>query len=249
MSHRTAAQELSTASGTDSSRWYHGVTRYQWLVLVIASLGWVFDVFEGQIVVSARNDVLKAVSRPGAEEFHFNLILGAFLLGGAVGGVLFGVLSDRVGRKRVMSYTILMYSAFTCVSALSQQWWHLASFRFLVAMGVGGEWAVASAMVAEVFPKRARAWSLGIFHASSVLGTYLAIAAGLCIPAIGWRGVFVMGAIPALLILWVRTSLREPDNWQRAQSSALAGVGEKLGSFADLFRGEWARSTLVGVGL
>jgi MFS family permease len=71
-----------------------------------------------------------------------------------------------------------MYSLFTCVTAFAQNWWQMAILRFLVAMGTGGEWAVASAMVAEVFPKRARAWSLGIFHASSVLGTYLAVLAG-----------------------------------------------------------------------
>ena len=99
-------------------------------------------------------------------------------MGGAVGGILFGMLSDRIGRKRVLSLTILFYSVFTCLSAFSQQWWHLAGLRFLVALGVGGEWAVASTLVAEVFPDKARARVGGIFHATSVLGVYLAVAAG-----------------------------------------------------------------------
>jgi len=90
---------------------------------------------------------------------------------------------------------------------------------------------------------------LGIFHASSVLGTYLAVAAGFFIPLIGWRWGFAMGAVPALLIVWIRTSLHEPENWQRARSSALAGVGEKLGSFGELFSPELLKSTIVGVGL
>src|SRR5262245_31190932 len=165
-----------------SDRWYAGVTGYQWLVLAIASLGWVFDVFEGQIFVASMNEVMKDLlpkgTPPGDVAFYNNVTFGAFLVGGALGGVLFGRLSDRLGRTRVMVYTILTYSLFTCLSAVSQAWWHVAVFRFLVALGVGGEWAVATALVAEVFPRKARAWSLAIFHASSVFGTYVAILAG-----------------------------------------------------------------------
>jgi MFS family permease len=177
-----------------TSAWYHGVTRYQWTVLAIASIGWVFDVFEGQIFVASMNEAMPSLLPTGTSRetiaYYNNITFGAFLLGGALGGVSFGILSDRIGRTRTMVWTIVMYSAFTCLSAVSKEWWHMAVFRFLVAMGVGGEWAVASAMVAEVFPKRARAWSLGIFHASSVLGTYMATAAGVFIvgnPNLGWR--------------------------------------------------------------
>ncbi len=238
-----------------SGRWYHGITRYQWLVLAIASLGWVFDVFEGQIFVASMNEAMPSlvpVGTPKADlPFYNNITFGAFLLGGALGGVAFGMLSDRIGRTRTMVWTIVMYSAFTCLSAASQTWWHMAVFRFLVAMGVGGEWAVASAMVAEVFPKRARAWSLAIFHASSVLGTYLAIAAGAFIVAderLGWKWGFVLGALPALLVIWVRLSLREPENWRHARDAARQG-GKPMGRVADLFDAGLVRHTLVGVGL
>src|SRR5687767_9192611 len=125
------------AQAADTSRWYEGVTRYQWLVLVIASLGWIFDVFEGQIFVASMNDAMPkllaaqhadepgyAPSR-GEIEYYNNIALIAFLLGGAIGGVVFGVVSDRIGRKKTMSYTILMYSVFTCVTAISQTWWHM----------------------------------------------------------------------------------------------------------------------------
>ncbi len=88
------------------------------------------------------------------------------------------MVSDRIGRTKTMILTILVYSLFTCVTAFSQTWWQIVIFRFLVALGTGGEWAVASAMVAEVFPQQARARSLGIFHASSVLGTCLAASPG-----------------------------------------------------------------------
>jgi MFS family permease len=277
----------------DSGPWYQGITRYQWLVLLIASLGWVFDVFEGQIFVASMNEAMPSLvdkgelaAREGITDpdeldarykgriaVYNNYALGAFLFGGALGGIFFGILSDRIGRKRTMSLTILFYSLFTCVSAFSQEWWHLAGLRFLVAMGVGGEWAVASAMVAEVFPRKARAHVGGIFHASSVFGTYLAVAAGTFLignaavhtwareqspgwladfvdPAsLPWRMGFALGVLPALLIIWIRMSLREPESWQAARTRAGLQPAERMGVFGDLFRGEMLRRTFVGVTL
>jgi MFS family permease len=246
--------------------WYAGVTRYQWLVLIVASLGWIFDVFEGQIFVASMNEaipsLLPAGTLPEDRRFYDNITLGAFLLGGALGGVLFGMLSDRIGRKKTLTYTILTYSLFTCLSAFAATWWQLAGFRFLVALGVGGEWAVASALVAEVFPSRARARSQSIFHASSVLGTYLAVAAGSLIIAnprlawsislfgrdvalTGWRLGFLLGVLPALLIIWIRVSLREPEMWQKTRSAP----GAARGSIVQLFAPALRLRTLVGVGL
>jgi MFS family permease len=235
------------------TRWYTGITRYQWLVLAIASLGWMFDIFEGQVFVAGQKQVLGDLLPPGASQgeinYYGNLINGFFLAGGALGGVTFGILSDRIGRVRTMVITILIYSSFTGLSALAQSWWHIAICRFLVALGTGGEWAVASAFVAEVFPMRARAWSLSIFHASSVLGTYLAIAAGEFVVGnenLGWRWAFVLGAAPALLTLWARTGLHESDAWQQAQSADRLG---ERGGIAGLFQGTLTRRTLIGIGL
>lgn len=257
--------------------WYRGITRYQWLVLVIASLGWVFDVFEGQIFVASMNEAMPSLvpddTPEGGISLYNNIALGAFLLGGALGGIFFGMLSDRIGRVKTMSITILFYSVFTCVSAFSQEWWHLAGLRFLVAMGVGGEWAVASSLVAEVFPKRARAHVGGIFHASSVFGTYLAVAAGTFLigntavhawaledspnwmrnmmdPAsIPWRLGFSLGVFPALLIVWIRLSLRETDSWKAAREKTASQSGKKMGSIGELFSQEFIRRTLIGVSL
>jgi len=233
-------------------RWYTGITRYQWLVLAIASLGWIFDIFEAQIFVASMNEAMPELLPAGASRgdipFYQNITLGMFLIGGAAGGVFFGLLSDRIGRTRTMALTILVYSLFTCLSAFARSWWHMAVFRFLVALGTGGEWAVASAFVAEVFPTRARAWSLAIFHASSVLGALLAVAAGaFVVPLLGWRWGFALGAVPALMTIWVRRSLREPDAWVQARA-AQAAVGERT-SIGDLFRGALARRTLLGVSL
>jgi len=239
-----------------TSPWYAEVTGYQWLVLIIASLGWIFDVYEGQIFVAcmteAMPELLPDETAPDQIDFYNKVIFAAFLAGGALGGVVFGVLSDRIGRVRTLSYTILMYSAFTCLSALANTWWQMALLRFLVAIGVGGEWAVASAMVAEVFPQRARAWSLAIFHGSSVLGSYLAIAAGVFVignPNIGWRWGFAIGVLPALLIFWIRRGLREPESWQAAQAHSASSTNGELGRLSALFRPPELPRMLVGVGL
>lgn len=233
------------------TKWYEGVTPYMWLVLLIGSLGWIFDIFEGQIFVASMNEAMPSLlpegTGHGTVDSYNNIAMAAFLVGGALGGVLFGKLSDRIGRTTTMIMTILMYSLFTCVTAFAQTPWQMIGLRFLVAMGTGGEWAVASAMIAEVFPKRARAWSLGIFHGSSVLGTYLATLAGLFIPMIGWRWGFVLGAVPAVMTLWIRWTLREPEQWVEARDKAQAGLGKQTGRIRDLFAADLLRKTLVGL--
>jgi MFS family permease len=224
-----------------------------WLVLLIASLGWVFDIFEGQIFVASMKEAMPSLLSEGTLEgtvdFFNNIAMGAFLVGGAAGGVLFGMLSDKIGRTRTMILTILMYSLFTCVTAFAQNWQQMAVLRFLVAMGTGGEWAVAAAMVAEVFPQRARARVLGIFHASSVIGTVLAALAGTLIPYLGWRWVFVLGAAPALLTLFIRWLLREPEQWELARQQAKADPTRQTGRILDLFSRSLVRNTLVGLTL
>jgi len=234
--------------------WYSGVTRYQWLVLVIACLGWIFDAFEGQVFVVSMHEAMPALLPPGASpgnvDLYNNLAIAAFLVGGAVGGLGFGMLSDRVGRVRTMMFTILCYSAFTCLSAFSQVWWQMVALRFFVALGVGGEWAVASAMVAEVFPEHARSTSQGIFHGSSILGVWMAVAVGAWIvPAWGWRWAFGVGLLPALLTIWIYASLHEPEPWLQARALAAVDRGRQTGRLFDLFKPDLLRSTLVGLAL
>jgi MFS family permease len=229
-----------------NARWYSGVTSYQWLVLTIASLGWVFDVFEGQIFVASMNELMPSLVpdlTEGTKQLYNNAALAAFLAGGALGGIFFGALGDRIGRARTMSITILVYSLFTCLTAAAQDVWQVVALRFIVALGVGGEWAVASAMVSEVFPPKARAWSGAIFHGSSVFGTYLAVAAGVFLvnnPAVGWRMAFLVGVFPALLTLWIRWGMKEPDTWVADPTA---------GRVRDLFSRELAGRTLVGFSL
>src|SRR5204863_5965809 len=194
-------------------------------VLVVASLGWIFDAFEGQLYNITRGDMLPDLLRaanPGAtteviqaaSKAWGERFLGIFLIGGTIGGWLFSSLADKWGRKPVMALTILCYSIFSGLTAFSTELWHVGVLRFLVAMGVGGEWAVGAALVAEVFPKHARERAGGIFHATSVGGLWLAAAAGLMVGS-NWRQAYLLGVAPALLVLWVRLSIKEPKSWQQ----------------------------------
>ena len=265
----TSSESTPSSPSNDANlKWHEGISKYQWLVLLIACLGWIFDVFEGQIFVASMREAMTDLlgDKVGPDDISVagwnNIAFAFFLFGGAVGGVFFGMVSDRIGRAKTMVYTILFYSLFTCLSAFSQEPWHMVVLRFLVAMGVGGEWAVASAMVAEVMPTRSRAVMGSIFHASSVFGTLLAAATiamlignaelNAQIEAQGispWRIGFAIGVLPALLTVYIRWKLREPDSWVRAKERAAEDETQRPGRIAELFDNNHVRSTLVGVTL
>lgn len=235
----------SPSAGEANLPWYAGVTRYQWLILVIASAGWVFDVYEGQVYNLSRKQLLEEIlnlnpaswanfaSISAAVKYYSDILLIPFLLGGAAGGLFFGSLADRWGRKPTMICTILMYSIFSGLTYFAHSIGQVAVLRFLVAMGIGGEWAVAASLVAEVFPARARTRASGIFHASSVFGTWIATSASLLVGA-NWRYAYLVGVVPAFLTVWVMAAVREPERWKEAEAKASpmakpGSVGELLG--------------------
>ena len=170
--------------------------------------------------------------------------LGIFLAGGTFGGLLFGSLADRYGRRAMMIATILCYSLFSGLTYFAETLWQVASLRFLVAMGVGGEWAVAASLVSEVFPTKARAQASSIFHATSILGTWLAAIAGILVGT-QWRYAYLIGVLPALLILWVRSNVKESDAWSSSQATQ---TPSQRGSFGDLLLNpRWATRAILGM--
>ncbi|HVR73922.1 MAG TPA: MFS transporter, partial [Planctomycetota bacterium] len=180
-----------------------------------------------------------------------------FLAGWATGGLVFGVLGDRWGRARTMMLTILVYSVFTGLSALSVTWVDYSVYRFLTGMGVGGEFAAGAALVAEVMPARARPYALGLLQALSALGNIMgSLIARVVLPPSTpgeewekWRMLYVVGIFPALLIVVIRGRLKEPERWRAVKESAGQVVGKQLGAFGDLFQSRWRRSTYVGMTL
>jgi predicted MFS family arabinose efflux permease len=250
-------------SGTAES-WYIGIRPEHWIVLAIASAGWVFDVYEGQLFTIFKTPALTELLGGDAKsvDWHANLALAVFMVGGAVGGLGFGILSDRLGRVRVLSWTILVYSIFSAWTFFARSVWEIDALRFLVALGTGGEWAVAAALVAETFPTRARAFASGTFHASSVLGAALASLVGMIFVSPGsWRWGFLVGLTPALLILWIRWGLREPETWERAKAKS-SNLGDQqfadpggrptpaMGSLSELLGDpQWRFRALIGLSI
>src|SRR3990172_5416805 len=149
--------------------WYRELTRYHWFVLLVAALGWMFDCLDQQLFILARPAAMKelvvAQETPELTALEIkkwgNYATSIFLMGWATGGLFFGVLGDRIGRAKTMLMTILLYSLCTGLSALSTGFWDFAFYRFLTGLGVGGEFAVGVALVAEVMPQRGRPYALG----------------------------------------------------------------------------------------
>jgi MFS family permease len=174
-----------------------------------------------------------------------------FMIGWASGGVFFGVLGDRIGRAKTMVMTILFYSIFTGLSVFSTGVWDFSVYRFLTGLGVGGQFAVGVALVAEVMPDRARPFALGWLQALSAVGNMMAAVTGMILGqleesgAIGsaWRMMFVVGALPALLTIVVFKKLKEPEAWQKARDEK-----KHLGSMTDLFTDpRWRKNAIVGM--
>ncbi len=215
-------------------------------MLCIASAGWVFDVYESQIFNITRNDLLNELLDGDSSRVKMvgEWFLAVFLVGGTIGGLLFGSLADRFGRGPIMMVTIIMYSLFSGCTYFVTEVWQLVVLRLLVSIGIGGEWAVAAALVAEVFPTKARSQAAAIFHGSSVLGIWLAAIAGMLV-GVHWRYAFLIGVLPALLVLWVRATIREPEQWQQQRQSTSA---KSMGSFRDLlFDSRWKARALLGM--
>ena len=234
-------------------RWYQGLTAGHWMVLAVASAGWIFDVYEGQLFTIFKTPMLGELAGggPSTIEWQANVGFAAFLLGGAAGGLVFGVLGDRYGRVRVMAATILVYSIFSAMTALAQATWQVHVLRFLVALGTGGEWAIAAALVAETFPAHARTAASGLFHTSSVLGVGLAAVTGMVfVRPDSWRWGFLLGVAPALLVLWIRVSLHEPERWVATQHEDSSSARPRHADLAELLgRQPWRGRALLGLGL
>jgi len=250
-------ETLSAIESPETRPWYAGIERYQWLVLIIAAAGWAFDQYESQIFTHTKDRIFSEIGGfIGTQRDSWtNYLYAVFLLGSATGGLLAGTLADRFGRRPLLAATILFYSLFAGVMYFATTMWQVCLIRFLVAMGIGGEWAVGAALVAESFPKRARAYVSGIFHSSSVFGIWMATAVGMCVHEYfqdEWRYAYLVGVLPALLTFSVFTQVHEPKKWQ-AKSEKLhesAGQRKRLGSFKELLGNpQWRRRALLGCAL
>lgn len=238
-----------------ASSWLTTVTPYQWLVLFVAWIGWVFDAMDATIYAVVLHPALEDLLRTqpatpvGTEVigWYGGLIFSIFLIGWAVGGVAFGIVADRYGRTKTLIATILLYAGFTGMAALAQEWWHLAIYRFLTALGIGGEWAAGAAIVAEVWPEDKRAKAAGVLQSAWAVGFFLAALCNLLLKGYGWRWLFVVGVLPAVIALVVRWWIKEPDRWQRSHAVSSPLQPTSVGSgLAELFTPPYRRATIAG---
>ncbi len=246
--------------------WWKELTRYQWFVFTVASLGWLFDTMDQQLFNLARVSAVRSLIPvpPGGTipagqiDEYAGYTTSIFMIGWALGGFFFGILGDRLGRAKTMILTVLCYSAFTGLSALSVGVWDFSFYRFLTGLGVGGQFAVGVSLVAEVMSDRARPFALGWLQALSAVGNMFAAIVSMVLGkfeesgAIGsaWRLMFLIGLAPAALAIPIFLRLKEPERWKAAaHEQEVPGAGKtKLGSLAELVGDPvLRRNTIVGM--
>jgi len=193
----------------------------QWLVLVAAFLGWLFDGFEIALFpVVARPALLSML--PGGTDAQVGpwmaKITACFLLGAAAGGMVFGWLGDRVGRVRALAASILTYSLCTGLGYFATEPWHLGVTRFLAALGMGGEWALGVALVMECWPEKWRPILAGAIGAAANFGFLLVgiVAKTVAVTITSWRWMFLVGAIPAVLVFFILLFVPESERWKKS---------------------------------
>jgi MFS family permease len=217
-------------------------------------MGWMFDTMAQQLFNLARKPAIRDLLGGRASDATVSEQAGyatmIFMIGWALGGVVFGILGDRLGRAKTMIMTILCYSVFTGLSVLSTGVWDFNLYRFLCGLGVGGQFAVGVALVAEVVPERARPSALGMVQAFSAVGNMTAALVGIVLGQLemsgaivgAWRWEFLAGALPAPLALLVFKKLKEPEQWLKARAAK-----KRMGSVGELFgTPRWRRNAIVG---
>jgi MFS family permease len=186
-------------------------------VLLVAWLGWVFDSLDATLFSIVQKPSMTELMGSGASEasigFYSSVVFAVMLLGWAAGGISFGVIADYIGRTKALAITILIYSLFTGLSAAAHSWEQLAVCRFITGLGLGGEWAAGAALVAEVWPDHLRAKAGAMLQSAAAFGYFFAALITRAVDVASWRYVYVVGAIPAVFVLFIRLLVKEPERW------------------------------------
>lgn len=210
---------------TRTGGWRSEISRYQWMVLLTTMLGWGLDGFDGNlyalVIGPAVTELLtNSGIQPTPENigYYGGLNVSGYLVGWALGAVVLGMVADYRGRVKVLMLGILMYSLFTGLSALSQQWWHLGVFRFLTGLGSGVEWPIGAALIAETWNNKYRAKAAGVMMSGFAIGFFLSSLVYGLVGQFGWRWVFAVGILPAFLVLLIRRGVHEPEAFEETRA-------------------------------
>ena len=246
---------------TPAKPWWKLLTGYHWFVFIVASAAWFFDCLDQRLFSLARTPALAGLMHlpPGdhAVQDFGKVVTAWFLIGWGIGGMIFGALGDKYGRARMLTLTILIYSVFTGLSFFSMHPLDFTIFRFMTGLGVGGVFGLAVALIAETVPAEARTQSLGLLQVLSTIGN---VSAGFSMKGIsmlerggaialgeGWRWMFLIGALPALMVILTRKYLREPEPWQRLKDEGKLPKGSIFSPYAALLADRrWRKNLVIG---
>jgi MFS family permease len=256
---------MAAEASTISIPWYRTLNRAQWRVLIASNLAWLFDGFEIYalfLTVGFALHQLLSAAQYAAIPRYAGYVLATTVFGWATGGVIGGIVADYLGRKRTMMLAILAYSLTTGLSALAWNWQSFAVLRFLVGVGIGSEWATGASLVSELWPDHARGKGGGILQSGAGIGSFVASGVWLALGGLGpnaWRFMYLVGILPALLVLWIWRGMPESARWEQASErrraarqlarsgAALAGEHAALTRFTvvDMFVDRSVRGRLV----
>ncbi|HKD38325.1 MAG TPA: MFS transporter, partial [Pirellulales bacterium] len=220
----------------------------QWRSGAAAWLGWMFDGLDMHLYTLVALPFVAELSgglsvKDPLIADRSSWIQAAFLVGWAVGGGFFGRIGDRLGRSRTLSLTILTYALFTGLSYFAQTWWQLLIFRFMAALGIGGEWAVGASLLSETWPRSWRPWIAAVLQTAVNVGVLIAATAGFLTSDHSDRSIFLVGIIPAVLVFWIRRGVPETAEWHDAKQAA----GGQTPSVLSLFGPEVRRTSVLTI--
>src|SRR5688572_30342467 len=253
MTNQQTPPATSSIPIADSAPWWKHLNRYHWFVFAMASMAWMFDCLDQQLFILARNFAMESLLPPGMNVGKYGTYATAiFVAGWATGGLIFGAVGDRIGRAKTLTMTVLMYSVFTGLSALSTGWLDFAIYRFITGLGVGGVFGLAVALIADALPDKARSGALGMLQALSAVGNVTAGLIGMWVgklvagksisPDWSWKLMFLIGALPAFLCVFIQIRLKEPEKWVHAREEGRK-TGVAFGSYVSLFSHPDRKST------
>ena len=248
--------------------WWRELTPYHWFVFIVASACWSFDCLDQRLFSLARNPALKSLmpgAGTGVVQATGKEVTAIFLVGWGIGGLIFGALGDRYGRAKMLTLTVLLYSMFTGLTYFSRTYWDFAACRFITGLGVGGVFGLAVSLIAETVPDRARTGALGLLQVLSTIGNLTAGAFNSMFQSMevdvmsaaspwwaidkgnSWRFMFLVGAIPAVLVIFTAKFLKEPEPWLRAKEEGRLPKGNIFAPYAALLaETRWRRNLVVG---
>ena len=219
-------------------QWLTGATTAQKRALLTTSLGWMLDSMDMMLFSLVLTDLQRDLHMSAATA---GLLMSLSLISAAIGGIFFGWVADKVGRTHALIASMLIYSVFTACCGLAHTVVQLGIFRFLLGLGIGGEWAAGGALVAETWPDEHRGKAIGIAQSSWAIGYALGAAiTALVLPHFGWRAVFFVGVLPALVTIWIRKAVKEPEIWQEKAATM---------PLRSIFRGKLGRAALITTGM